>query len=95
MDGACLSVRGFARKNLGPVRPLGRGDSLVLFTDGITEAENAREEQLGLTPVACKLETMHGSNAPRILESIETCVRDFVGETPAGDDVTMLALTRV
>jgi len=70
------------------------GDSLVLFTDGITEAENEREDQLGLTPVQYKLATMHGAAADQILEMIEECVQEFVGDTPAGDDVTMLALTR-
>jgi sigma-B regulation protein RsbU (phosphoserine phosphatase) len=74
---------------------LAPGDSLVLFTDGITEAENANEEQLGLTPVAYKLESLNGAQAPEILEMIETCVSDFVGGVPAGDDVTMLALTRI
>jgi len=74
---------------------LERGDSLVLFTDGITEAENEREEQLGLTPVQYKLETLHGALAPQILETIEQCVQEYIGDTPAGDDVTMLALTRV
>jgi len=73
---------------------LGRGDSIVLFTDGITEAENEREEQLGLMPVQYRLETLHGTQAQEILDTIESCVHDFVGNVPAGDDVTMLALTR-
>jgi sigma-B regulation protein RsbU (phosphoserine phosphatase) len=73
---------------------LAPGDSLVLFTDGITEAENDREEQLGLNPVALKLSTLHGTSAPDLLDTIETCVRDFAGGVAAGDDVTMLAVTR-
>lgn len=71
------------------------GDSLVLFTDGVTEAENEAEEQLGLGPVATLIETLHGMPAPRILETIEARVQSFVGNAPAADDVTMLALTRV
>jgi len=74
---------------------LGPGDSLVLFTDGVTEAENAAEEQLGLEPVAELLQTMHGTEAARILETIDERVRAHIGDVPAGDDVTMLALTRV
>jgi len=74
---------------------LAPGDSLVLFTDGITEAENEHEEQLGLNPVQVRLSTLHGMHAPEILDTIESCVHDYVGNTPAGDDVTMLALTRV
>ena len=33
--------------------------------------------------------------APELLDTIEACVREYVGSLPAGDDVTMLALTRV
>jgi serine phosphatase RsbU (regulator of sigma subunit)/pSer/pThr/pTyr-binding forkhead associated (FHA) protein len=74
---------------------LERGDSLVMFTDGVTEAENAAEEQLGLEPVAEILRTMHGSDAARILDTIDERVRTHTGDVPAGDDVTMLALTRL
>jgi sigma-B regulation protein RsbU (phosphoserine phosphatase) len=74
---------------------LGAGDSLVLFTDGVTEAENANEDQLGLDPVAELVTTMHGQAAGRILESIEGQVRGFIGDAPNGDDVTMFALTRL
>src|SRR5947209_7529098 len=73
---------------------LAPGDSLVLFTDGVTEAENIAEEQLGLDPVCEMLRTMHGSNANAILKTIDTHVHEFIGEVPAGDDVTMLAMTR-
>ena len=74
---------------------LAEGDSIVLFTDGVTEAENLEEEQLGLEPVADLVQTLHGEPASKILDAIETHVRAFAGDTPAGDDVTLLALTRV
>jgi len=74
---------------------LAEGDSIVLFTDGVTEAENESEDQLGLEPVADVLATLHSASAPRILETIEVRVREFAGDTPAADDVTMLALSRL
>jgi len=74
---------------------LAAGDSLVLFTDGVTEAENIAEEQLGLDPVCEMLRTMHGREADAILETIDTHVHEFIGEVPNGDDVTMLAMTRL
>ena len=73
---------------------LGPGDSLVLFTDGVTEAENIEEEQLGLDPVCEMLRTMHGSEAHALLEMIDTHVHEYIGEVPNGDDVTMLAMSR-
>jgi sigma-B regulation protein RsbU (phosphoserine phosphatase) len=74
---------------------LGAGDSIVLFTDGVTEAENPAEDQLGMEPIAELVTTLHATPAPRILEMIEGHVRGFVGDAPAGDDITMLALTRL
>ncbi|HEY0142726.1 MAG TPA: SpoIIE family protein phosphatase [Thermoanaerobaculia bacterium] len=71
------------------------GDSLVLFTDGVTEAENAAEEQLGIEPVVELARTLHGTAAPRILESIDECVQKFAGDAAAADDVTMLAISRL
>lgn len=73
---------------------LGPGDSLVLFTDGVTEAENIEEEQLGLDPVCDMLRTMHGSEARALLEIIDTHVHEYIGDVPHGDDVTMLAMSR-
>ena len=70
------------------------GDSLVLFTDGVTEAENSLEEQLGIAPVQEALKSLHCENAARMLSVIEEHVNRHIGDAPAGDDVTMLALTR-
>src|SRR5438552_16949583 len=58
---------------------LGPGESLVLFTDGVTEAENASEEQLGLDPILALLGGMRGEEASRLLDAIDTCVHDYIG----------------
>ena len=73
---------------------LQRGDALVLFTDGVTEAENAKEEQLGLTTVADMLKALHCADATKILAAVDEHVHAYIGDTPPGDDVTMLAVTR-
>jgi sigma-B regulation protein RsbU (phosphoserine phosphatase) len=71
------------------------GDSLVLFTDGVTEAENEAEDQLGLDPITEMLGTLHGVAATEILQKIEAHVQAFCGNAPSTDDVTMLAFTRL
>ncbi|HVS33061.1 MAG TPA: SpoIIE family protein phosphatase [Thermoanaerobaculia bacterium] len=70
------------------------GDSLVLFTDGVTEAENEGEEQLGLEAVADLLATHHRRTANSILNMIDVRVQEFCGAANLGDDVTMLAISR-
>ena len=74
---------------------LEQGDSLVLFTDGVTEAENEAEEQLGMAPVAALVGTLHGTPAPQILDTIDAHGHQFIGTAAAADDVTMFALTRL
>lgn len=71
------------------------GDSVVLFTDGVSEAENEAEEELGLERVAELVRLLHGTPAPEIIDRIESEVRTFIGDVPPGDDVTLFALTRV
>ena len=74
---------------------LAAGDSLVLFTDGVTEAEDAQEQQYGIEPVTGLLAAMHRTGAAELLETIEGQVEQFCGGEPSADDVTMLALTRL
>ncbi|HET7711508.1 MAG TPA: SpoIIE family protein phosphatase [Thermoanaerobaculia bacterium] len=74
---------------------LAAGDSLVMFTDGVTEAENANEEQIGLTPVVDLLAPLYALDPQSILQRIDQHVNEHIGAAPAGDDVTMLALKRI
>lgn len=73
---------------------LNPGDSLVLFTDGVTEAEDAQENQFGLEEVAELVRQLHCADSTDILTLIEQHVEKHIGDAPAGDDITMLAVTR-
>jgi sigma-B regulation protein RsbU (phosphoserine phosphatase) len=73
---------------------LGAGDSMVLFTDGVTEAENETEDQLGLEAVEAMLATHHGEKATELLKTIDDQVQTFIGDAAPLDDVTMFVITR-
>ena len=63
-------------------------DAIFLYTDGLTEAENAGHELFGEERVE---ENLHGrKNAAEHLEEMEKAVSVFVGEAPQSDDLTML-----
>ncbi|MBO0912720.1 MAG: serine/threonine-protein phosphatase, partial [Acidobacteria bacterium] len=64
---------------------LDRGDRLVLVTDGVTEAENARGEFFENE----RLEAAAGEGG---IESILSAVSEFRGATPLGDDCTVVEL---
>ncbi|MDX1583309.1 MAG: SpoIIE family protein phosphatase [Thermoanaerobaculia bacterium] len=73
---------------------LRRGDAIIIFTDGIIEAENEAEEELGYEAVCKIVSGWHGRAAPEILDSLENEVRAYAGTRPLGDDVTILSLRR-
>jgi serine phosphatase RsbU (regulator of sigma subunit) len=70
------------------------GDSLLMFTDGVIEAENAKGEELGHDAVCASAVAWHGADATGMIERLEKWVLGFTGSTPLGDDLTILALSR-
>jgi serine phosphatase RsbU (regulator of sigma subunit) len=70
-------------------------DVLVLYTDGITESSSPRfeGEDYGHDRLVSAVRTAPRT-ASEILANIETELREFVGETPRDDDVTLLVLTK-
>ena len=63
-------------------------DSLFLYTDGITEAENISHELFGDDRMSKVLSVRR--NAATHLEVMEKAIKDFVGDAPQSDDLTML-----
>ena len=65
-------------------------DAIFLYTDGLTEAENAVHEQFGETRME---ETLHGKkSAADHLTNFKATVARFVNGAPQSDDLTMLFL---
>jgi sigma-B regulation protein RsbU (phosphoserine phosphatase) len=88
VGGPALGVFADASYEEGEVR-LTAGDTLLMFSDGVTEAANARDEEFGEQRlVACASEQLARSPAV-ILDRILGSVRDFVGPTPQSDDITV------
>ena len=72
---------------------LAAGDTLVLFTDGITEATNATDELYGDDRLRALLETNRQlARADGIVSATVADVRRFVGNAPQFDDQTMLVV---
>lgn len=70
---------------------LGPGDSIFLYTDGVTEAMNADGELYGEN----RLETMLKQTSRRFVTEVEGAVSSFADGTVQSDDITMLALDRL
>lgn len=70
------------------------GDSLVLFTDGVAEAENATGDLLGSEGVATALRGRRFEDADEIVNAVDMAVSSFLSGAEQHDDVTILAITR-
>lgn len=71
---------------------LAPGDWLVIFTDGLIEAENARQQDYGETRLLAALDAGKSVEPAEMLKRIMAEVDLFVGNTPQHDDVTCLLL---
>ncbi len=68
------------------------GDTLLLYTDGITEAKNSDGEQFGDGRLK-KSFTTHASKTPdQVKEGIKRDLADFIGEMIIDDDYTLVVV---
>jgi len=68
------------------------GDSLLLYTDGITEVLNLSNEQFGTIRLAALVQQNADRTAPDLVQAVRQAVNAFGGNRPLVDDVTMVAL---
>jgi phosphoserine phosphatase RsbU/P len=68
------------------------GDWLVIFTDGVVEAENARQDEFGEARLLAAIEAAHTGTPSDMLKRLMADLDLFVGSTPQHDDVTCLLL---
>ena len=70
------------------------GDALVMYTDGVTEAENINQEQFGEPRLEQTLAELNGAESQQIVETINSKVKEFAGEAPQSDDITQLVIRK-
>ncbi|PKL64827.1 MAG: stage II sporulation protein E [Methanomicrobiales archaeon HGW-Methanomicrobiales-3] len=71
---------------------LNQGDILILYTDGITEAENAKQEMFDLERLEKVILASHNLPAKEMSTEILNAVREFCGEYPQSDDITLMII---
>jgi serine phosphatase RsbU (regulator of sigma subunit) len=73
---------------------LGAGDVLVLYSDGVTEAQDLQEELFEEERLVELARANMGRPAQAIQEALISGVHAFVGEAPQSDDITLMVLVR-
>jgi phosphoserine phosphatase RsbU/P len=71
---------------------LSPGETLVLHTDGATDARNLEGDLFGFERLTRAVETHAGKSAPDMISSISGDVETFVAGAPPEDDLTLLVL---
>jgi sigma-B regulation protein RsbU (phosphoserine phosphatase) len=68
------------------------GDVLILYTDGITAAENADLEMFGQHRLERIILASDKVSANELCQEILTAVRTFTGDHPQSDDITLMVI---
>lgn len=71
---------------------LQKGEALFLYTDGVTEATNDREELFSLERLQESLEATGAASALRLIAGVTEDVERFVQSAPQSDDLTMMCV---
>lgn len=69
---------------------LGKGDKIFLYTDGVPEATNKNNELFTAQRMIDVLNTEKPSAPESVIKTVREKVREFTGDAPQFDDITML-----
>jgi len=69
------------------------GETLLLYTDGVTEAMNGDCEEYGMDRLRQCLEKVLDQPPDRVVEAVLKDVARFQGEARQADDLTLLAVS--
>src|ERR1700691_2814819 len=89
VGGLPLGIQSEARYESASVT-LAPGDWLIIFTDGLVEAENAHQDEYGETRLLATIAAGVASTPAEMLNRLMAELDLFVGNTPQHDDVTCL-----
>jgi phosphoserine phosphatase RsbU/P len=71
------------------------GDTLLLYTDGMTEALDIGGNEFGVQRLREMLATNSGTSASELLQRLSEAVTVFSGNQPQHDDITLIALRKL
>lgn len=74
---------------------LSPGDAIVLYTDGVSEAQDTAGGFFGIERIVATVVSLQHAAAPALTAGLLGAVRAFAGEAPQSDDITILTLRRL
>jgi sigma-B regulation protein RsbU (phosphoserine phosphatase) len=70
------------------------GESLVIYSDGVTEANNLKEEEFGIERLTEVVGKNVKSSASGMRDKVESALSAFTQTAPANDDITLVIVKR-
>ena len=70
------------------------GDTVILYTDGVTEAMNSEREEFGIERLRQVFAASPPADSQEANRTVFDAVSSFAGDTPQSDDVTCVTLQR-
>jgi sigma-B regulation protein RsbU (phosphoserine phosphatase) len=74
---------------------LDRGDMLVLYSDGVTEANNPNYDEFGEDRFIDVLKATRTQPATEIVEAVTRALAEFAAGAPQADDITLVVAKRL
>ena len=91
--GLPLGIMPFAEYEVGHAT-LNAGDVLVIYSDGVTEANNLNEDEFGIDRLTEVLKANIDRTASGIRDKVESALSSFTGLAPANDDITLVIVKK-
>ena len=73
---------------------LNPGEALVVYSDGVSEANNIEGEEFGMDRLIQVVKTNLGASAAGIRDKVESALSAFTQTAPANDDITIVIAKR-
>jgi len=73
---------------------LAKGDSMVMFSDGVTDVLDHEQEPFGERRLLDALGQVHGQSAAQLIGTVTAALGKYAGTEPAFDDLTLVVVKR-
>src|SRR5207237_10161042 len=91
--GLPLGIMAFSEYEAGTANLL-PGDVLVIYSDGVSEANNLAEDEFGMDRLSAVIRANVTASASGIRDKVESALSTFTGTAAPTDDITLVIVKR-
>ena len=92
--GLPLGIMPFSEYEAGTVQ-LRPGDALVIYSDGVSEANNLDEDEFGMERLSAVIRANVTASASGIRDKVESALSEFTGTAAPNDDITLVIVKKM